>query len=96
MSKGMDIADLVLYIQPRGYCMTANRAQPEQPVADLIASECLAVRVRMLNRTITGIYDQALRSLGLTIGQLNILTVVAKRTEGLVRLWDTGDSHEGR
>ena len=58
--------------------MTANRNQSEQPIADLIASECLAVRVRLLNRTITGIYDEALRPLGLTTGQLNILVLVAK------------------
>ena len=59
--------------------MTANRNQSEQPIADLIASECLAVRVRLLTRTIPGIYDEALRPLGLTTGQLNILVVVAKR-----------------
>ncbi len=59
--------------------MTVSSNQSEQPIADLIASECLAVRVRLLNRTITGIYDQALRPLGLTVGQLNILVVIAKR-----------------
>ncbi len=50
-----------------------------QPAADQIAAECIAVRVRLLNRTITGIYDDALRPLGLTAGQLNILVVVARR-----------------
>jgi DNA-binding MarR family transcriptional regulator len=57
--------------------MNTSKSHPEQPVADLIASECLAVRIRLLSRTITGIYDQALRPLGLTTGQLNILVVVA-------------------
>ncbi len=47
--------------------------------AELIAKDCLAVRVRMLNRTITAIYDEALRPLGLTTGQLNILVIVTKR-----------------
>jgi DNA-binding MarR family transcriptional regulator len=47
--------------------------------ADLIAEECLAVRVRLLSRTITGIYDDALRPVGLTTGQLNILVVITKR-----------------
>ncbi len=42
------------------------------------SSECLAVRVRLLNRTITGIYDEALRPLDMTVGQLNILVAVAK------------------
>ncbi|MFV2007816.1 MAG: MarR family winged helix-turn-helix transcriptional regulator [Longimicrobiales bacterium] len=46
---------------------------------DLIAGECLAVRTRLLNRTITGIYDDALRPHGVTVGQLNILVFVAKR-----------------
>lgn len=58
--------------------MTTNAAQSEQPIADLIAGECLAVRVRLLNRTITGIYDGALRPLSMTVGQLNILFTVAK------------------
>ena len=58
--------------------MTTNAAQSEQPPADLIAGECLAVRVRLLNRTITGIYDGALRPLSMTVGQLNILFTVAK------------------
>ena len=59
--------------------MTASANRSEHPTADLIASECLAVRVRLLSRTITGIYDEALRPLGLTVGQMNILVVVAKR-----------------
>jgi DNA-binding MarR family transcriptional regulator len=33
----------------------------------------------MLNRTITAIYDDALRPLGLTSGQLNILVFIARR-----------------
>jgi DNA-binding MarR family transcriptional regulator len=44
-----------------------------------MAEECLAMRIRFLNRTITGIYDEALRPLGVTAGQLNILAVVALR-----------------
>ena len=60
--------------------MMARRARPARhPAADRIAAECIAVRVRLLNRTITGIYDDALRPLGLTAGQLNILVVVARR-----------------
>ncbi|MEE8156998.1 MAG: MarR family transcriptional regulator [Gammaproteobacteria bacterium] len=47
--------------------------------ADQIAAECLAVRVRLLNRTITGIYDDALRPFGLTAGQLSILAAVARQ-----------------
>ncbi len=46
---------------------------------DTIASECLAVRMRLLNRTVTNIFDAALRSLGIKVSQLNVLVVVAKR-----------------
>ena len=35
-------------------------------------------RVHQLHRTITAMYDDALRPLGLTGGQLNILVVIAK------------------
>jgi DNA-binding MarR family transcriptional regulator len=56
-----------------------TKSKTADSTANLIASECLAVRVRLLNRTITGIYDEALRPHGLTTGQLNLLVVVAKR-----------------
>ncbi len=59
--------------------MTKGNTQPVDRAAETIAGECLAARVRMLNRTITAIYDDALRPLGLTTGQLNILVVVTKR-----------------
>ena len=59
--------------------MTKRHPSPADRAAETIAGECLAVRVRMLNRIITGIYDDALRPLGLTTGQLNILVVVTKR-----------------
>ncbi len=46
---------------------------------DTIASECLAVRIRLLNRTVTNIFDEALRPLKIKVSQLNVLMVVAKR-----------------
>ena len=49
-----------------------------QAIIDKIAGECVAVRLRMLNRAITNIYDDALRPLGLKASQLNILIVTAK------------------
>jgi DNA-binding MarR family transcriptional regulator len=48
-------------------------------VAGEIGRECLAVRVRLLNRAITRIYDAELRPHGLTIAQLNLLTSIANR-----------------
>jgi DNA-binding MarR family transcriptional regulator len=45
---------------------------------DTIAEECVAVRLRMLNRVITNIYDDALRPLGLRVSQMSILVAAAK------------------
>lgn len=42
-----------------------------------MASECIALRVRLLNRVITKIYDEALRPYGLRTAQLNILVAVS-------------------
>ncbi|MBL4686284.1 MAG: MarR family transcriptional regulator, partial [Nannocystaceae bacterium] len=47
-------------------------------VAEVLAGDCLAVRVRLLNRAITAIYDDALRPLGLTAGQLNVLVMIKR------------------
>lgn len=47
-------------------------------LAETIAGQCLAVRVRLLNRVVSNLYDHALRPLGITTSQMNILVVVAK------------------
>ncbi len=44
----------------------------------VIAAECLAVRLRTLNRAVTALYDDALRPHGLRVGQLNLLVAVAR------------------
>ena len=59
--------------------MSPKNSEPVYEVAEVIAAECIAVRVRLLNRTITAIYDDALRPLGLTAGQLNVLVIIARR-----------------
>jgi DNA-binding MarR family transcriptional regulator len=53
-------------------------AEHMQAMIDKIASECVAVRLRMLNRVVTNIYDDALRSLDLKVSQMNILVAAAK------------------
>jgi DNA-binding MarR family transcriptional regulator len=53
-------------------------AEHMQVMIDKIASECVAVRLRMLNRVVTNIYDDALRSLDLKVSQMNILVATAK------------------
>lgn len=50
----------------------------EQAMIDKVASECVAVRLRMLNRVVTNIYDDALRPLDLKVSQMNILVAAAK------------------
>ena len=45
---------------------------------DAIARNCIAVRLRLLNRVVTNLYDDALRPLGLKVSQLNVLVVTAK------------------
>jgi DNA-binding MarR family transcriptional regulator len=45
---------------------------------DAIARSCIAVRLRLLNRVVTNLYDEALRPLGLKVSQLNILVVTAR------------------
>jgi DNA-binding MarR family transcriptional regulator len=45
---------------------------------DTIARTCIAVRLRLLNRVVTNLYDDALRPLGLKVSQLNILIVTAQ------------------
>jgi DNA-binding MarR family transcriptional regulator len=50
--------------------MEAEKAATE------MRGDCLAVRVRVLNRTITRIYDSAVRRHGLTVPQLNLLSAI--------------------
>ncbi len=49
-----------------------------QTTIDTIAGECIAVRMRMLNRVVTNIYDDALRPLGVKVSQMNILVAAGK------------------
>lgn len=53
-------------------------AKTGKTTIDDIAGECIAVRLRMLNRVVTNIYDDALRPLGLKVSQMNILVAAAK------------------
>ena len=44
--------------------------------ADEIVQGCLAVRVRLIGRAVTAIFDRAIDSHGLTIAQLNVLAAL--------------------
>ncbi len=58
--------------------MTKMSHEPDQLLIERVAGECLAVRVRILNRAITSLYDDAMRPLGVKVSQMNILVVTAK------------------
>jgi DNA-binding MarR family transcriptional regulator len=45
---------------------------------ETIATTCIAGRLRLLNRVVTNLYDDALRPLGIKLSQGNILAVTAK------------------
>ncbi len=48
-------------------------------IAETTAAACLATRVRQLSRIITRVYDDALRSLGITASQYTLLAQLASR-----------------
>jgi DNA-binding MarR family transcriptional regulator len=50
----------------------------QKAMIDKVAGECIAVRLRMLNRVVTNVYDDALRPLDLKVSQMNILVAAAK------------------
>ena len=45
---------------------------------EAIATSCIAGRLRLLNRVITNLYDDALRPFGVRLSQGNVLAVTAK------------------
>jgi len=45
---------------------------------DDIARDCLAVRLRLINRAVSRIYDQALRPFGVRVSQMNILVAITQ------------------
>lgn len=46
-------------------------------MAGTMAAECLAFRVRALNRVITNLYDAALKPFGITVNQTTILIMLS-------------------
>ena len=49
-----------------------------ETTADMITRDCLAARIRLLNRQVLRLYDEALRPLGITVTQLNVLVALAR------------------
>ena len=59
--------------------MSKSLSTHARKVADAIAKDCVAMRVRYLNRSLTYIYDDAFRHLGITASQVNILVALVKQ-----------------
>jgi DNA-binding MarR family transcriptional regulator len=55
----------------------AQKKATAQISVETIAEQCIAVRLRMLSRAVTRIYNQALRPYGLTTSQMNILVAIS-------------------
>jgi DNA-binding MarR family transcriptional regulator len=54
-----------------------NQAKVQiRDIAQQMSQECVARRLRQVNRTVTRLYDEALRPHGITVNQLNILAVI--------------------
>jgi DNA-binding MarR family transcriptional regulator len=58
----------------RCICNHNDMSKPS-PIKEMI-SDCLAVRVRLLARSVSAIYDQAVASHDVTIAQVNLLTAL--------------------
>ena len=54
-----------------------NSSDTTQKMIHSIAGQCLSVRIRLLNRLVTSIFDDALRPHGIRASQLNILVAVS-------------------
>ncbi len=67
---------------------TNKRMNQGDGIIDQIASECLLMRVRKLDRVLTSIYDAELRPLGLKATQTSLLVLIAKA--GPVRRFEIG------
>lgn len=62
-------------------------AKQAAKIADAMAAECIAFRVRALNRVITNLYDAALQPFGITVNQatmLIMLSIVGEATPGRI------------
>lgn len=57
--------------------------------ANKIASQCLAVRARLLSRSLTAVFEEELAPLGITASQFNVLVLLTKL--GPTRVADIGE-----
>jgi DNA-binding MarR family transcriptional regulator len=70
--------------------MARPRATLSSEEIRALGRDCLAVRARMISRTVTRLYDDALRPHGLGVSQLNTLAAIA-RSDAPVRAGRVAD-----
>jgi DNA-binding MarR family transcriptional regulator len=75
-----------MILDSRSCCIYNGIMRDDTTPESRIAGECLAGRVRVLNRVVTGIYDDALRPYKVRVSQMNILVAIA--AAGPVRATD--------
>lgn len=54
-----------------------KQTQTQKQIVQSIATTCLSVRIRMMNRKVGAIFDESLRIHGIRASQLNILVAVS-------------------
>ena len=59
--------------------MERERSSPEN--VDRVANDCIGARVRLINRVVSAIYDDALRPFHIRVSQANILVTIARKGE---------------
>jgi DNA-binding MarR family transcriptional regulator len=62
---------------PKAHAQFAAAIRTIPLSVEMIAEQCIAMRLRMLSRAVTRIYNRALRPYGLTTSQMNILVAIA-------------------
>ncbi len=69
--------------------LTKQRVQVD---TTFVAHQCIGSKVRKLNRVLTRLYDDAIRHLGVTVGQMNILVQANElaNTTGVARPSELG------
>lgn len=71
------IEKLILPSTPGNAGCIYNHSMTTEDMSQKIARECIAMRVRRLNRVVTKIYDDSLRPLGLRTAQQTILVAIS-------------------
>src|SRR6266545_341945 len=73
----LTISIVVYTIIMKGVGSMERKDESLQAKTTLIVEECIAVKLRLLTRAVTKIYNRALRPHGLTVSQMNILVAAS-------------------